>query len=559
MSVNLFGRSYEQAGSSNADFLIKTRGQVKIQYGSKFIDLIKDGKINTEAKFIYKEKEVGVKDGIYVIGDGEEAKVVLLVSGEQIDLKGEVGTTYVSFLSDQETTSDAKYNALQNIGFIYKDLNTIPENSLKNGIVYIESEQKLYIVQEGVLTEYNISIPTPYTQQFIIAKTDDEVGALVIKGEGKSNGLLFDTLSIYSTTDESTIKSNGQLAIYIADNQKMLINKNQIVFSNNVISSMFQSQNATSLSGFRLYMDADQSTLEVDNLVVRNDNSSVSLLFPEYWTYSNNIISNITKSEDGYIISLYYNNEFKVGDTLYTYYGQRELATFTVTVIDEKTITVTSDITDTAGFINQTIFLVKREQTIIPHISKLGYNIENDSSISRFGDLSDLNLQSSTQSITGAGIYSEQIYSKKAAYIDEYNLDYSDNSTNFASTEWVNNLMSTFLPKGCIIMYNGTTIPDGWAICDGTNGTPNLIGKFIKASNVAGETGGSNQIQLTEENLPQHSHTITITTTNIQQGEEAIATIDNTSSVETSTGQTGNGTPIEWEPSYYSLIYIIKL
>ena len=559
MSVNLFGRSYEQAGSSNADFLIKTRGQVKIQYGSKFIDLIKDGKINTEAKFIYKEKEVGVKDGIYVIGDGEEAKVVLLVSGEQIDLKGEVGTTYVSFLADQETTSDAKYNALQNIGFLYKDLNSIPENSLKNGIVYIESEQKLYIVQEGVLTEYNISIPTPYTQQFIIAKTDDEVGALVIKGEGKSNGLLFDTLSIYSTTDESTIKSNGQLAIYIADNQKMLIDKNQIVFSNNVISSMFQSQNATSLSGFRLYMDADQSTLEVDNLVVRNDNSSVSLLFPEYWTYSNNIISNITKSEDSYIISLYYNNEFKVGDTLYTYYGQRELATFTVIAIDEKTITVTSDITDTAGFINQTIFLVKREQTIIPHISKLGYNIENDSSISRFGDLSDLNLQSSTQSITGAGIYSEQIYSKKAAYIDEYNLDYSDNSTNFASTKWVNHLMSTFLPKGCIIMYNGTTIPDGWAICDGTNGTPNLIGKFIKASNVAGETGGSNQIQLTEENLPQHSHTITITTTNIQQGEEAIATIDNTSSVETSTGQTGNGTPIEWEPSYYSLIYIIKL
>ena len=559
MSVNLFGRSYEQVGSSNADFLIKTRGQVKIQYGSKFIDLIKDGKLNTEAKFIYKEKEVGVKDGIYVIGDGEEAKVVLLVSGEQIDLKGEVGTTYVSFLADQETTSDAKYNALQNIGFIYKDLNTIPETSLKNGIVYIESEQKLYIVQEGVLTEYNISIPTPYTQQFIIAKTDDEAGALVIKGEGKSNGLLFDTLSIYSTTDESTIKSNGQLAIYIADNQKMLIDKNQIVFSNNVISSMFQSQNATSLSGFRLYMNTDQSTLEVDNLVVRNDNSSVSLLFPEYWIYSNNIISNITKSEDSYIISLYYNNEFKVGDTLYTYYGQRELVTFTVTAIDEKTVTVTSNITGTTGFTKQTIFLVKREQTIIPHISKLGYNIENDSSISRFGDLSDLNLKSSTQSITGAGIYSEQIYGKKAAYTDEYNLDYSDNSTNFASTEWVNNLMNTFLPKGCIIMYNGTTIPGGWAICDGTNGTPNLIGKFIKASNVAGETGGSNQIQLAEENLPQHSHTITITTTNIQQGEEAITTIDNTSSVETSTGQTGNGTPIEWEPSYYSLIYIIKL
>jgi hypothetical protein len=38
---------------------------------------------------------------------------------------------------------------------------------------------------------------------------------------------------------------------------------------------------------------------------------------------------------------------------------------------------------------------------------------------------------------------------------------------------------------GMIVMWSGTaeTIPEGWAICDGTNGTPNLIDKFIKASN----------------------------------------------------------------------------
>jgi hypothetical protein len=30
-------------------------------------------------------------------------------------------------------------------------------------------------------------------------------------------------------------------------------------------------------------------------------------------------------------------------------------------------------------------------------------------------------------------------------------------------------------------MYNNNlTIPDGWCICDGTNNSPNLIGKFIK-------------------------------------------------------------------------------
>ena len=37
------------------------------------------------------------------------------------------------------------------------------------------------------------------------------------------------------------------------------------------------------------------------------------------------------------------------------------------------------------------------------------------------------------------------------------------------------------LPIGSIIMFNGTSIPDKWHICDGTDGTPNLINKFIKA------------------------------------------------------------------------------
>ena len=46
------------------------------------------------------------------------------------------------------------------------------------------------------------------------------------------------------------------------------------------------------------------------------------------------------------------------------------------------------------------------------------------------------------------------------------------------------------IPAGTIVMYNGTSgIPAGWAICDGTEGTPNLTGNFIKASDTAGETG----------------------------------------------------------------------
>lgn len=48
------------------------------------------------------------------------------------------------------------------------------------------------------------------------------------------------------------------------------------------------------------------------------------------------------------------------------------------------------------------------------------------------------------------------------------------------------------LPQGCIIMWGGTlsTIPGGWQLCDGTNGTPDLRGRFIMSVN-SGENPGS--------------------------------------------------------------------
>lgn len=38
----------------------------------------------------------------YIIGDGEDTKVIISIGGSQIDLKGEVVITYVSFLSTKE-------------------------------------------------------------------------------------------------------------------------------------------------------------------------------------------------------------------------------------------------------------------------------------------------------------------------------------------------------------------------------------------------------------------------------------------------------------------------
>ncbi len=71
------------------------------------------------------------------------------------------------------------------------------------------------------------------------------------------------------------------------------------------------------------------------------------------------------------------------------------------------------------------------------------------------------------------------------------------------------------VPIGGIIMWSGTTAPTGWAICNGTSGTPNLSGRFIVSSgggfNV-GNTGGESNTTLTTANMPSHTHSHTLGT-----------------------------------------------
>lgn len=55
---------------------------------------------------------------------------------------------------------------------------------------------------------------------------------------------------------------------------------------------------------------------------------------------------------------------------------------------------------------------------------------------------------------------------------------------------------SSGVPNGAIIMWSGTvaTIPNGFLLCDGTNGTPDLRNRFVIGAGdtyAVGATGGS--------------------------------------------------------------------
>lgn len=464
--IQLFGRSYNQYGDSDTDVIIKTKGQVKIQWGSKFIDLIKDGKIAVDSNFIFKVQDVskiGVKDGIYVVG-GEA--VYLKVGDSTINLIGEVGDTFVSFMEGQETTSEAKYNAMVNIGFIYKSLDEVGNTSLQNGVIYIESEQKLYLVKDGILSEFKITIPNPFTEQFVIQKSDSSKGALVIKGTGSANSVAFDSFWIYTEFDNCIIDATNAVVVKVGDSDKITVDSSSVTVNADLITNMVKSLSATADSGFRLYYVNGESVLEVDKIVERgsqydSDEESSMAVYPEYWLLNNRIIKDATPHDNTpeddeqegtnnptniLDLTLFQECTYKVGDILCAY-KQEDIEEDTGQV-DEEGLPITNTISSYArvelevtsvgadgkeiqvkcsdtldegtinNFIGKFIFLIKSSDNKLPirlksnNIDIVEYgdkseDTRNESIKTRIGDLSG--IQDGRTPLEGPGIYTDHL------------------------------------------------------------------------------------------------------------------------------------------------------
>lgn len=637
-NLSMFGRSYSQAGNSDSDFLIKTKGQVKIQWGNKFIDLIKDGKINVDSSFIFavkSEDKIGMKDGIYLTDDG---MVYLQVGGQRINLVGEIGNTYVSFVGEQETEADSKYTALKNIGFLYPDMNSFGETSLQNGIIYIESEQKLYIVQNGQLSEFSIAFPNPFTEQFVIQKNDANNGALLIKGSGITNSLAFDSFYIFTEEGNAYLRSDGEINIMIDEETFINVTQSKTTIKNIVEANTFQSIGASPDSGFMLYLDDNGSTLIVDNLIVRNQSDEISTgIYPVQWSLKHNVITAIDQVADatlgdGFALSLKYKNEYKVGDYIYFYEDVK------VNDFSSQIIRIPAQVkmlnTETGNIVYVQILTdlmtdVSGLQELPNCIGKITYLIGSDQKLqllryaeqqidliecqtaeeeqapeaiqARYGLLDDLNLKErdnvakTEPEIKGLGSYAKQGYFSKAGYEKDYGLTDEDDSTQLASTEWVRKLLKKILPKGTIAAYHGDTIPEGWALCNGENGTPNLIGKFIKAGDTEQE-GGQDEILLKATDIPLLSADTTASSNPGSFNGKVIPTFDILEEFVVDEGGSsnyclysgkkagGNGltalpvadlatvldvsstvgtdpasqTPVKIEPKYYQLVFIMK-
>jgi hypothetical protein len=131
------------------------------------------------------------------------------------------------------------------------------------------------------------------------------------------------------------------------------------------------------------------------------------------------------------------------------------------------------------------------------------------------------------------------------------------------------------LPRGSIIAWYSIEVPNGWALCNGLNGTPDLSGRFILgagqgtdlSNRTIGLRGGEENVTLTTRNIPAHKHDYTYTTANaktwgggvIKSGNSMWGEGDNTVEAETQQQHSHSIDSHNNMPPFHVLTYIMKL
>jgi microcystin-dependent protein len=144
----------------------------------------------------------------------------------------------------------------------------------------------------------------------------------------------------------------------------------------------------------------------------------------------------------------------------------------------------------------------------------------------------------------------------------------------------VQTAVGTTIPTGMISLWYGSigSVPSGWYLCDGSNGTPDLRDRFIigaGTSYAVGATGGSATHTLTTAEMPSHTHTATVTdpghshtvqgfivsgASSNQTGVLGAGTTTGTSTtgITVSNSTTGSSTAFNILNPYYALAYVMK-
>lgn len=236
------GTVYESVGSSSSNLLLKCNGTARLQWGSKLIDLIKNGKIASEGSspmiFDIKDESEIKQDGIYILTNEETTQIWLCKDKHKHNLNE--SNLYISADSEQSLTNDQKKCALMNIGAYYNTYSDLEQAGVKDGIFYVLDTKTLYTVQNGVIEEFEAKVKT------------------ISIDESETNNVINDSVQI-------VLSINDQQYLVLTDG---VITANQSIHMHQ--AAQIGSEGANSSQGYRLFIDGGTSVLEVDEIRVRN-------------------------------------------------------------------------------------------------------------------------------------------------------------------------------------------------------------------------------------------------------------------------------------------------
>lgn len=141
--------------------------------------------------------------------------------------------------------------------------------------------------------------------------------------------------------------------------------------------------------------------------------------------------------------------------------------------------------------------------------------------------------------------------------------DLSAGNTSINFDQWI-------IPVGGIIMWSGSVnnIPKNYALCDGTNGTPNLKGRFIVGYDpddsdynaIRDDNGkGEKKHKLTVDEMPSHQHTyLHVYEETGSVTHDGYSTIHHIHNETYNTGNAGGNQSHENRPPYYVLAFIMR-
>ena len=124
------------------------------------------------------------------------------------------------------------------------------------------------------------------------------------------------------------------------------------------------------------------------------------------------------------------------------------------------------------------------------------------------------------------------------------------------------------IPVGGIIPWYGqeSGVPNGWAVCNGLNGTPDLRSRFIVAAGNGysiGGKGGEEKHQLTVDEMPSHRHSYKFNGADINadwKDKNNLYSVSHEYASNTAyTDYAGGDKPHENRPPYYALFYIMRI